>query len=227
MNKSLLMAAAAAIALAPAADAGPVLYGTSPAAKKPAGANRALEVLYDQNGTDFHDGIVSQNFQSSFDKYDNQAADDFIVPKGAGWSLHEVDVVGQYFHGEGPAESVNVILYYHAKAKGEARRKPGEVRASFAGLAPSKDNNGAFALRLPGAVRLRPGHYWLSVQVNMNSHTAGEWGWESQTAVVGWPAQWRNPNDGFDLCPEWQQESVCVPIGQGDHMFTLRGRARG
>jgi hypothetical protein len=38
-------------------------------------------VVYSQNGTDSGIGIVSQNFESSFDIYDAAAADDFVVKK--------------------------------------------------------------------------------------------------------------------------------------------------
>ncbi|HEV8692354.1 MAG TPA: hypothetical protein VGQ91_18760, partial [Ideonella sp.] len=36
--------------------------------------------LYDQNNDDNGIGIVSQNFEATFDAYDAQGADDFAVP---------------------------------------------------------------------------------------------------------------------------------------------------
>jgi len=219
MNTSLLLAAAAVLMLAPAAQAKPVLAGRSPAAAKIVGADRTLDVLYDQHGADSGIGILSQNFESSFDAYDSQAADDFIVPKGAKWSVREIDAAGVYFNGKGPAASVNVFFYYRGKG-----HKPGEVRASYAEILPSTDNGGSFVLALPKRVRLHPGRYWLSVQANMDVTAGGEWGWENQTTVVGLPAQWRNTGGGLGVCPEWAQEDTCISAGQGDHIFTLRGR---
>jgi len=43
-------------------------------------------VLYDQSGSPVN-GAPSQNFESSFDQYDAQGADDFVVTDAAGWTL--------------------------------------------------------------------------------------------------------------------------------------------
>ena len=43
-------------------------------------------VLFDQSGTTVN-GAPSQNFESSFDQYDAQGADDFVVTDAAGWTV--------------------------------------------------------------------------------------------------------------------------------------------
>ena len=43
-------------------------------------------MLYDQSG--IADGIVpAQNYQSTFDAYDSEGADDFVVTDPAGWTV--------------------------------------------------------------------------------------------------------------------------------------------
>ena len=56
---------------------------------------------------------VSQNFEPANDAFDDQVADDFVVPAG-GWTIGQVNVGGQYFNGPGPAASFNVTFYADA-----------------------------------------------------------------------------------------------------------------
>ena len=69
-------------------------------------------ILYDQYDnatTNPPVDITSQDFEASFDQYDSQAADDFVVPSGQTWTITEVDVMGEY--SGGPAASFNVYFY--------------------------------------------------------------------------------------------------------------------
>ena len=43
--------------------------------------------------------------------YDDELADDFVVPGDVSWTINTVDVAGEYFNGPGPANSVNVSFY--------------------------------------------------------------------------------------------------------------------
>src|SRR5437763_8368480 len=103
MRKTALSISAALIALAGglafAGDRHIVpTSAQSGATAKPiiSGAPR-LVTLYDQNSDDTGESINSQNFESSFDAYDDQAADDFLVPSSHVWAIKEVDVTGVYF----------------------------------------------------------------------------------------------------------------------------------
>ena len=44
----------------------------------------------------------SQNFEASNNSYDDELADDFVVPGGVGWNIEMVEVGGEYFNGPGP-----------------------------------------------------------------------------------------------------------------------------
>ena len=55
--------------------------------------------------------LSSQNFEAASNAYDDELADDFVVPGGVSWTISTVDVAGEYFNGPGPANSVNVNFY--------------------------------------------------------------------------------------------------------------------
>jgi hypothetical protein len=225
MTKTVLFATAAVLALSVGASAGVSVStkGLNIHAQQKATHNVGSSVLYDQHGTDSGIGIVSQNFQSSFDIYDAQAADDFVVPGGHRWRVREVDATGVYFNGVGPADSETVTFYK------DDHGKPGKM-VSTDTVTGTDDGFGSFTISLSkaGSPILKGGHgdgktYWVSVVANMDFFVGGEWGWENQTTVVGNPAQWQNPGGGFGVCPTWEDENVCIADGQGDHMFTIRG----
>ena len=218
MNKTMLLAAGAVLALTGAASAAGHIAPSGHGVVKafPRGAvDRAAHVLYDQHGTDSGIGIVSQNFESSFDAYDAQAADDFTV-SGGKWKVSEVDVNGVYFNGSGPARDETVTFYK------DKNGHPGKTVSSQ--TAAGSDSFGSFNIKLGSSVKLKPGHYWVSVVANLDFGAGGEWGWENQTTTVGDPAQWQNSGGGFGVCSTWGDENSCIPDGQGDHMFTIKGK---
>jgi len=184
--------------------------------------------LYDQSGNDNGIAVVSQNFESSFDIYDSQAADDFIVPSGQSWLVGEIDVTGQYFNGPGPADSVNVYFF---KNKGG---HPGRLIHSCEGASYTDSTGlGSYVITACGRIKLKAGHLWVSVQANMNFSPAGEWGWEQSSVVTNDPAQWQNPGDGFGTgCTTWGNEFTCLGIAPHagddgvDHLFTLKGKVK-
>jgi len=220
---TILLGTVAALAIAGTASAGVTLthHGKAPGFHH-APVNRANTVLYDQNNNDDGIGIVSQNFESSFDQYDAQAADDFTVPGGAKWKVKEVDVTGVYFNGSGPSRDENVTFYTNKHGH------PGDVVATY--TVAGADSFGSYVIDLGKGTTLKGGKkgktYWVSVQANLDFFAGGEWGWENRTGNNGAPAQWQNPGGGFGTgCDTWGDENVCIPDGQGDHMFTLRGKA--
>jgi len=219
MTKTVLFATAAVLALSVgAASAKPVVsqHGTKAHALK--GADRAAGILYDQSNNDSGIGIVSQNFESSFDIYDAMAADDFTVPKGSKWKVTELDAFGVYFNGSGPARDENVTFYK------DAGGLPGTPVKSY--TAAGTDSFGSFTIPIKKPAKLKAGTYWVSVQANLDFSAGGEWGWENQSTVEGTAAVWQNPGDGFGTgCTTWTTETTCIPDGQGDHMFTIRGVA--
>lgn len=220
--KHTILAAAALLASSLAAAA-PTAEGHGKVVAPPV---EEWHTLYSQNGTDSGIGIVSQNFESSFDIYDARAADDFNIPSGQIWKIKEVDVTGVYFNGAGPAKSVN-LTFYRAK-----NGLPGAVLKDIVGHSAGDNGTGSFMIELQPTeyavcCKVGPRRLFVSVQANMDFSVGGEWGWENQTTVVGAPAVWENPGDGFATgCTTYAQETSCIPDGQGDHMFTIKGTTR-
>jgi len=187
-----------------------------------AAGNEADAVLWSQDDDDSFTGLTSQNFESSFDAYDCQAADDFVVPRGEVWAVRKVRARGFYGGVGGPADSENVVFYRSAGGV------PAEEVASFmavVGVEEGGEGSGMFLVALPETLKLKAGRYWLSVQVNMDYNTNGAWSWEWRTSQNGKPAVWKNPGDGFDTgCTNYRPEAECVDFRGGpDHMFELLG----
>jgi len=190
-------------------------------------------VLYEQTGNDSGIAIVSQSFEGGGNEaYDAVSADDFVLPNGAtGWVVTEVDVVGQYFSGAGPADSVNVNFFNDSRS-GVYPHMPGHIIRRYKDQVPNDNGTGSFNIVLDPVVPrliLKPGvRYWLSVQANMAFASGGEWGWENQTMQVANPVLWRNPGNGFGTgCTTFTVESTCVgSLGQADSkIFVLKGYA--
>jgi hypothetical protein len=227
-HRMLLLAAAAALTFSASGLAAAATVGAGLASVHPVGqvhqfaATKGLKVLYSQTKTDSGIGIVSQNFESSFDQYDAQAADDFTVPSTATtWTISEVDVAGVYFNGTGLATSENVTFY------ADNAGLPGKTVKAFTNVAGVDNGTGSFSMTLPTAVKLKPGKYWVSVQANLAFSAGGEWAWENITTVVGSPAAWKNPGGGFGVgCTKYTTETTCIADGQGDHIFVLKGKAK-
>lgn len=221
MKKTSLLAAAAALAFTGMSFAG----GLSPAGKgnavvKPAG-NSSLATLYDQTDSGDGNGITSQNFESSFDVYDNMGADDFTVPKGTSWKITEVLVGGSYSV-SGPVTNARVAFYK------DSGGLPGALVKEYPAAPTTADNAGSLTLKLPTALKLKKGKYWVSVQANMDFQVGGQWYWSTRSVQSGNPAAWQNPGDGFATgCTTWGVESVCIASGQGpDKLFALMGKAK-
>jgi hypothetical protein len=169
-------------------------------------------------GFDSGTGINSQNYETFYDVYDDEAADDFTVPEGVRWKITEVDMAGYYM--EGPADSMNVRFYK------DRHGRPGRLIKAFTGAA-SNELSGSFPIVLEGSVTLKPGHYWVSIQANQDFDKAGQWSWATSDRTRGQPAMWRNPGGGFEIgCMEWGVETECVDYLKGDNLFALKGRVK-
>jgi hypothetical protein len=175
-------------------------------------------VLYDQYDNPGGIGWTSQDFEPAFDAYDNQGADDFVVPSGETWNIDEVDVSGAYFNGAGPADSFHVFIYQ------DAGGAPGTNVYTGLGQAYSTANDIDFVITLSPAAVLTAGTYWVSVQVRMDFGVGGQWGWNDRTVQSGGPAAWQNPGGGFGTpCSTWGVRTTCLGSGSADNMFRLAG----
>ncbi|MFL6689621.1 MAG: hypothetical protein ACJ8IR_05465 [Alphaproteobacteria bacterium] len=221
--KTVLLASAAMFALTGAAFAGvahPGKVSHSVPHHYVHGLPPGSVTLYDQNDNDNGVGIVSDDFDSAFNSYDDQIADDFKVPKGTTWKVKEVDVSGAYFNGSGPTDGINIFVYKNVKGI------PGGTVAECDSLPPTSDNFGTFTIKIPKScpIKLGKGKYFLSVQSQQNfSAGRGEWGWNTNNTQRGGPAMFRS-NGGFG-CTQWDTLANCIgSYGQGpDVAFAIIG----
>ncbi len=220
MNRTVLLATAALLAVATAnANAKPFhpasVHRGFAHAHPFVAPNKHDVTLYDQNGNDAGASVVSDNFQSSFDAYDSQGADDFTVPSLHQWIIKQVNVTGAYFNGAGPADGVTVYFYR------DNGGLPGDLIEEVDG-SEFTDTNGSFSIKLDDAVSLKAGTYWISVQADINTAN-GEWGWEVNAVQNGNPSAWQNPGDGFGTgCTTWNTTQTCTGEGP-DFMYSLAG----
>jgi hypothetical protein len=125
--------------------------------------------LYDQYDNSGQFSSNSQNYEALFNQYDDELADDFVVPSGLDWNIDTVEVGGEYFNGPGPATSVNVNFYSNV-----AGNLPGTLLQSRPNMAFT--SGPSFSIPLSPVVSLGPGTYWVSVQANQNYNTTGPMG---------------------------------------------------
>lgn len=213
--RGALLAASALVVL----SAGMAASAPAPHRIAPSASDRKLSLLWDQTGDDSGFGTVSQD--PGISALAAEAADDFTVSDNVVWRVKEVDVIGMTFNGSGP-QTVDVVFYK------DKNHKPGKVKASGTFTAKGNDS-GSFVVDLGTGVKLKPGHYWLSVVAKMDIGQ-GEWHWQNQTTgtTEGDPAMWQNPGGGFgnQNCTTWTVESQCGQGTLGDHMFALKGSVK-
>ena len=172
--------------------------------------------LYTQAGA-ASNGAPSQNFETAFDAFDCQGADDFTVPANTSWTINQVNVTGT-LSTTGPPASFNVIFYNNAAAL------PGSVVQAFNNVATFTGAAGSYNITLPAGLPLGTGTYWVSVQVNMNFTPNGQWFWSNfGGANVGNAAAWQNPGGGFAVgCTSWSN-SCAVGGSNRNHIFAIVG----
>ena len=131
-------------------------------------AQDATRILVDQLDPDAS-GWASQDFEASYDVYDCQGADDFVIPAGQYWDIQSVTAIGS--GSPGPFSVVNVHFYADAGGMPNAT-----AIQSFMGIAAT-DISGTLDITIPGGIILTAGTYWVSVQDAAAFLTYGQWFW--------------------------------------------------
>jgi hypothetical protein len=181
------------------------------------GRASAAVVLYDQT-TAVNDGANSQNYETSFDDFDDQAADDFVV-SSLGWNVTRVFASGAYSATHRIPTSVRVAFY------ADASGVPGALLCNFPTQPFVEAPSGTFTIDIPGCA-LTPGRKWVSVIANLNiaGGAGGQWFWDTRTILTGITAKWQNPLGGLHMgCTTWGTMSSCVGGTDPDTAFRLEG----
>ncbi|HSM51002.1 MAG TPA: DUF11 domain-containing protein [Thermoanaerobaculia bacterium] len=184
----------------------------------PAAPSAPTVVLYDQTNNASGNGAPVQDFEASFDAYDCDAADDFVITDATGWDVEQVVIVGTQSSGGTPT-SVDVTFY------ADSATFPGAVVCSYPGLIPAGSTT--MTVTLPTVCELPQGTFWLGFQVNQNFGGGnGQVFWSNRTTQSGSGGVWRNPLDGFGSgCTSWGRQTTCG-VGGGtnpDFLFQILG----
>ena len=164
-------------------------------------------------------GVTSQDFEITYDSYDNMAADDFEAPGSGESTICEVSILGFFdqigFSGDPDSE---VVLRLFENDGG----LPGTIiyTENFPGTVDD-NNDGDFILELTGGPVLTGGtKYWLSVQAILNITIAGQWFWDTAADGNGEVYAWQNPLDGFGGgCIIWSPYTNCGLSSSGPDLM--------
>lgn len=175
-------------------------------------------ILYDQFGNVSGSATSSQQYGAPDQAYDDQAADDFVVPAGQIWNVSRVNVLGTY-QGGPSASSVNIFFY------GNSATLPDNSPICTYLDTPitSGAGSGNFNVTLPSTCVLSSGTYWVSIQVKLA--TGNQWFWFDRTVQSASRAAWRNPGGAWGFgCPNWTAREVCwQDPSHPDQAFQLEG----
>ncbi|MFN0277550.1 MAG: beta strand repeat-containing protein, partial [Pyrinomonadaceae bacterium] len=179
-------------------------------------------VIYDQTTGFVATGPNSQDFEAANDAFDNDAADDFVVPAGQTWTISQLAINGAYFGGVGPAASFNVKFFNDAATFPGATVPGGVLNA-----APYTFAAGVFTITLPSSVVLTPGTYWVSVQARMDfAGGQGQWAWHDTSVTTNSAAVWRHAGGFANPCtPGYGRRGATCAIDAAnpDQAFKLIG----
>ncbi|MCC6504935.1 MAG: hypothetical protein IT475_05760 [Aquimonas sp.] len=187
----------------------------------------AAVVLYDQTNNPAANGAPDQDFETSFDSYDAEGADDFVVTDNSGWTITQVNTVGTT--GTPGGASVDLTIYSDDVVPVEGFNVPGTPVCTYSGIIPT-DTAGSFQIGLPTACVVGPGTYWVAIQTNQAFASNGQHFWSNRSTQSNSPAVWRNPGDGFGSgCTNWTPMLTCATIGgnQPDFLFQIVGTVGG
>lgn len=193
----------------------PMPLRTKPQFRFPAHAHPSGgSVLYDQSG--IADGVApAQDYQSTYDAYDSEGADDFVVSDPAGWTVSAFNF--QVMFSAPPAnETYDVSIYEDASGS------PGVPSCEYFGLLGTLDaSETALSVALSTPCELAPGHYWVALSANLEFPPRMFW-MAGQGAAIDNIANWREPGDGDGTgCTNWTEMSLCTTpgnttVGSGD-----------
>lgn len=200
INRKILLAGGIAAAIFTISSAGAATLQTSqtrsvtqPNFSVPAGST----ILFDQTANQSTNGTTAQNFSSSYDAYDNEAADDFAVP-ASGWTVTSVNMITSTSTGFTGATTASVSFYP------DAAGLPGSAPACSYAAAPATVGATSTSITLPTTCVLAAGTYWVAISVALDVGNGGQIFWTNDTVGALSDAVFRNPADGFATgCTDW------------------------
>jgi type IX secretion system substrate protein/carboxypeptidase family protein len=162
-----------------------------PTAKGIQGATDNRAMLYDQiSNPGTNGGVTSQDFETAYNAYDAESADDFTVPPGAPWIIDNVQILGSYST-TGPCNLANIRFFT------DNAGMPGTLIVEHLAVNANPDATGNLDVDIP-PTSLSAGTYWISFQGKLDYATGGQWYMGRQGPPTnGNEFVWQNPANGF------------------------------
>lgn len=218
----------ALLAAALALGAGPALAQQSGRADLPqayvpggptGGGGATLDTcLYAQPVTGVGGGFASQTF-SDFAEFDCQSFDDFTVPAGPGWNVSGFRAVGRYTLFSVLPDNYRFEIYADDGSGAPTCGAPVFSLTVPGGTFGIIDQAGDITYATGATIlSLAAGTYWLSVAVEMDFGSRGQWLWRPHATphVAGSAMHFDNPGGGFGQLP-------CSSISDSDLAFCVLG----
>ena len=148
------------------------------------------EALYSQLGeVSTEGGITAQDFETAYDVYDAEGADEFMVPAGETWTIDQVVALGT--GPTGPMLLANIRFYE------DNAGMPGTMLFEYLDAVSTPSTDGDLDVAIPPTV-FTEGTYWIGIQGDIEYGVYGQWFLNRQVApTLGYEFYWRNPLDGF------------------------------
>lgn len=169
--------------------------------------------------------IASQDFETAYNQYDCAAADDFIVPSGAAWTIDSIRIYGQYSGAAMAVCPARLTLYQDSGGAPAA-----EITSFTWSTDQDLNGDGDLLLVFDCPIRLEAQRYWMSVQSTKTFGSGGgQWYWTRDSVGAGLPFFWHNVGGGFGTsCSTFTQMSTCVSsITEPGVAFIIYGCAGG
>lgn len=183
------------------------LTGTSTSAATP-GASICFSNL---DGDDSSLGVNSQNYETEYAAYDDEAAADVTLDKTC--KVRSVTVLG--------TAACNVVQSEVVTFYADKNGRPGKQINSQTVSAPFIDGRcGSFDIPLQTVV-LTSGTYWVSVKITLAVMTGGLWAWDETADQTGAPDAWRSKGGAYGLCGHWTTAQSCTMADNADLTLQL------
>ena len=167
------------------------------------------------------DGLIAWN-DTSGTGYDEGSGTDFTCSVTT--KIKKVWAYG--YNAPKNPELYNVTFYKNSGADGTDEPNDNKVKCAYTAL--SGAGGGSYPthvltkLTLPTACKLKPGHYWVSVQ---NNDSSGPWYHEMQSNLQGTQADWVDRNNIFGSgCTTFNNDEYlqnCLGYTYPDYMLEL------
>ena len=164
-------------------------------------------------------GTACQDFEAANNIYDTEIADDFTVPAGETWYVDSVIFYGTYSAGALTEAGMIVSIYQN-----NAGSIGSLVFTDTFNTDVDLNGDGWLTPTWATPVNITSGDYWLVASARKDfGGGGGQWYWVRDSNLVGEPAMWSNPGNGFASgCTTFVPMYSCALLNTSDSGMAFR-----